>query len=195
MTFALDTQQPLGRLGLLLNLVFFAVVLAAAASLSHWAMAVKLPGGHAQKEGDKAVAALVAAEASKATTDAAKSELKTKAEAAGKKAYDASLAYGRQTWFPFEIFLAITWALMGAGYLSVAVQRRMNDAGQHGLWLLVAGHLGIWALATTVAFHAVLADAGRLTFNSPWMLVPLVGAVLVLPAFFGGSGHAHDEAH
>ena len=195
MTFELDTRKPLGRLGLLLNLVFFAVVLAAAASLSHWLMAAKLPGGHAQKEGDKAVAAMIAAEGSKATTDAAKAELKTKAEAAGRKAYDEALAYGRQTWFPFEIFLAITWALMGGGYLSVAVQRRMNDAGQHGLWLLTAGHLGAWALASTVAFHALLADAGQLAPSSPWMLVPLVGALLLLPSFFGGSGHAHDEAH
>lgn len=195
MTFALDTQKPLGRLGLLLNVVFFAVVLAAAASLSHWLMAAKLPGGHAQHEGDKAAAALVAAEGSKATTDAAKAELKAKVEAAGKKAYDEALVHGRQTWFPFEIFLAITWALLGSGYLSVAVQRRMNDAGQHGLWLLVAGHLGVWALATTVAFHALLADAGQLALNSPWMLVPLIGAVLLLPAFFGGSGHARDEAH
>ncbi|MFN7340365.1 MAG: hypothetical protein ACK5VI_04705 [Opitutia bacterium] len=193
MTFALDTRLPLGRLGLLLNFGFFAVVLAAAASLSHWLMAANLPGGHAQREGDKAVAALVAAEGAQATTDAAKAALKAKAEAAGKKAFDEGLAYGRQTWFPFEIFLAITWALMGGGYLSVAVQRRMNDAGQHGLWLLVIGHLGAWALASTVAFHALLADAGKLSISSPWMLVPLVGAILVLPAFLGGSGHGEEE--
>ena len=195
MTFALDTQKPLGRIGLLLNAVFLAVVVAAAASLSHWLMAAKLPGGHAQHEGDKAIAALVAAEGSKATTDAAKAELKAEAEAAGKKAYDEALAHGRQTWFPFEIFLSIIWGLLGAGYLSVAVQRRMNDAGQHGLWLLTAGHLGAWALIGTVAFHALLADAGKLAGNSPWLLFPLVGALLLLPAFFGGSGHAHDEAH
>lgn len=195
MTFALDTQQPLGRLGLLLNAVFLAVVIAAAASLSHWLMAAKLPNGHAQHEGDKAVAALVAAEGAKAATDAAKAELKAKAEAAGKKAYDEALAHGRQTWFPFEIFLAIIWALMGGGYLSVAVQRRMKDAGQQGLRLLTAGHLGAWALMGTVAFHALLADAGKLAGNSPWLLVPLVGALLLLPAFVGGSGHARDEAH
>jgi hypothetical protein len=59
----------------------------------------------------------------------------------------------------------------------------------------VAGHVGVWAIASTVAFHALLANAGKLALNSPWMLVPLVGAILVLPAFFGGSGHAHDEAH
>lgn len=194
MTFALDTRLPLGRLGLLLNLVFFAVVLAAAASLSHWLMAAKLPGGHAQHEGDKAAAALVAAEGAQAKTDTAKAALQAKAEAAGKKAYDESLAHGRQTWFPFEIFLAIIWALLGGGYLSVAVQRRMNDAGQHGLWLLVAGHVGVWALANTVAFHALLADAGKLALDSPWMLVPLVGAVLLLPAFLGGSGHG-EEGH
>ncbi len=193
MTFALDTRLPLGRLGLLLNLAFFAVVLAAAASLSHWLMAAKLPGGHAQHEGDNAVAALVAAEGAKAATDAAKAELKAKAEAAGKKAYDEALAHGRQTWFPFEIFLAIIWALMGGGYLSVAIQRRMNDAGQRGLWLLVIGHLGVWALAGTVAFHALLADAGKLSTSSPWVLVPAVGLLLVLPAFLGGSGHGEEH--
>lgn len=195
MTFALDTQKPLGRIGLLLNVVFLAVVFGAAASLSHWLMAAKLPGGHAQREGDKAAQAIVAAEASQATTEAAKALLKAKAESAGKKAYEEGLAYGRQTWLPFEIFLAIIWALLGAGYLSVAAQRRMNDAGQQGVWLLSLGHLGAWALAGTVAFHALLLDSGRLALNSPWIALPIAGFVLLLPSLLGGSGHGHDEAH
>lgn len=195
MTFALDTQRPLGRLGLLLNVVFLAVVFGAAASLSHWLMAAKLPQGHAQKEGEKAAQALVASEGPKAATDAAKAELKAKAEAAGKKAYDEALAHGRETWLPFEIFLAIIWSLLAAGYLSVAAQRRMNDAGQHGVWLISLGHLGAWALAGTVGFHALLAASGRLSSGSAWLLLPVAGFLLLLPSLLGGSGHGQDESH
>ena len=195
MTFALDTRKPLGRLGLLLNVVFLAVVFGAAASLSHWLMAAKLPGGHAQREGDKAAQAVVAAESAQASTDAAKAELKAKAEAAGRKAYDEGLAYGRQTWLPFEIFLAIIWALLSAGYLSVAVQRRMNDAGQEGIWLLALGHLGAWAVSGTLAFHALLLNSGRLALDSPWIALPVAGLVLLLPSLLGGSGRGHDHGH
>jgi hypothetical protein len=116
-----------------------------------------------------------------------------KAKAAGEKAYADSLAHGRQTWLPFEAFLAITWSLMLAGYFSLAVQRRLSDAGQRGLLWLTSAHLGAWALMAFVSFSFLLQSSGRLASGSSWWLVAISGGVLLLPAFLGGSGHADDE--
>ena len=192
-TFSLDTRSPLGRFGLILQMVFLAVVGLGLASVSHYVMATKLPAGHAQKEGEKAALAVIAAEGSKATTEAAKAEVQAKAKAAGEKAYADSVAFGRQTWLPFEAFLAITWSLMLAGYFSIAVQRRLIDAGQRGLLWLTAAHLGAWSLMTFVSFSFLLHSSGRLASGSSWWLVAIAGGILLLPAFLGGSGHADDE--
>ena len=192
-TFSLDTRKPLGRLGLVVQIAFLAVVGLGLGSVSHYLMAEKLPAGHAQHDGEKAAQAVIAAEGAAATTDAAKAALQAKAEEAGKKAYDESLAHGRQTWLPFEVFLSIIWGLLTAGYLSVAVQRRLNDAGQHGALALVAGHLGGWALMVFCGFAFLLESSGRLASGSSWWIVPIVGGVLLLPALLGGSGHGEDD--
>ena len=193
-TFSLDTRTPLGRLGLIVQIAFLAVVGLGLASVSHYLMAAKLPAGHAQHDGEKAAQAVIAAEGSKATTEVAKAEVQAKAAEAGKKAYEESLAHGRQTWLPFEVFLSIIWGLMTAGYLSVAVQRRLNDAGQHGTLAILAGHLGAWALMVFCGFSFLLESSGRLASGSSWWIVPIVGGVLLLPSLLGGSGHG-EEAH
>ena len=192
-TFSLDTRKPLGRLGLVVQIAFLAVVGLGLGSVSHYLMATKLPAGHAQHDGEKAAQAVIAAEGAAATTDAAKAALQAKAEEAGKKAYEESLHHGRQTWLPFEAFLSIIWGLLTAGYLSVAVQRRLNDAGQHGTLLLVAGHLGGWVLMAFAGFAFLLESSGQLASGSCWWIVPIVGGVLLLPALFGGSGHGEDD--
>ena len=192
-TFSLDTRLPLGRLGLVAQFVFLAVAGLGLASVSHYLMAAKLPAGHAQHDGDKAAQAVIAAESPQATTEVAKAALQAKAAEAGKKAYDESLVHGRQTWLPFEVFLSIIWSLMLGGYLSVAVQRRMNDAGQHGTLPMVAGHLGAWALMTFAAFSFLLESSGRLASGSSWWIAPIVGGVLLLPSLLGGSGHGEDD--
>jgi hypothetical protein len=193
-TFSLDTRTPLGRLGLIVQIAFLAVVGLGLASVSHYLMAAKLPAGHAQHDGEKAAQAVIAAEGSKATTVVAKAEVQAKAAEAGKKAYEESLAHGRQTWLPFEVFLSIIWGLMTAGYLSVAVQRRLNDAGQHGTLAILAGHLGAWALMVFCGFSFLLESSGRLASGSSWWIVPIVGGVLLLPSLLGGSGNG-EEAH
>lgn len=192
-TFSLDTRKPLGRLGLVVQIAFLAVVGLGLASVSHYVMAAKLPGGHAQHAGEKAAQTVMAAEGAAATTETAKVAVRAKAEEAGKKAYDEAFAHGRQTWLPFEVFLSIIWGLMTAGYLSVAVQRRLNDAGQHGTLPLVAGHVGGWTLMVFVGFSFLLESSGRLASGSSWWIVPVVGAVLLLPALLGGTGHAEDD--
>lgn len=192
-TFSLDTQTSLSRLGLILQMVFLAVVGLGLASVSHYVMATKLPAGHAQKEGVKAALALIAAEGSAATTDAEREGVQAKAAAAGENGFADAMVFGRQTWLPFEIFLAITWSLMLAGYFSIAVQRRLNDAGQHGLVWLTAAHLGAWTLITFACFSFLLHSSGRLASGSGWWLVAVAGGILLLPAFLGGSGHADDE--
>lgn len=192
-TFSLDTRSPLGRFGLILQMVFLAVVGLGLASVSHYMMATKLPAGHAQKDGEKAALAVIAAEGSKATTEAAKVEVQAKAKAAGEKAYEESVVHGRQTWLPFEAFLAITLSLLLAGFFSIAIQRRLIDAGQRGLMWLIPAHLGAWALMAFVSFSFLLQSSGRLASGSSWWLVAIAGGVLLLPAFLGGSGHADDE--
>jgi hypothetical protein len=194
-TFSLDTRKPLGRLGLVVQIAFLAVVGLGLASVSHYVMATKLPAGHAQKAGEKAAQALVAAEGGAATTEVAKVELRAKAEAAGKKAFDEARAYGRQTWLPFEVFLAVIWGLMTAGYISVAVQRRLNDAGQNGTLALIAGHVGGWTLMVFCGFAFLLESSGRLASGSGWWIIPIVGGVLLIPSLLGGSGHGEEESH
>ncbi len=81
-----------------------------------------------------------------------------------------------------------------AGFLSVAVQRRANDAGLLGLWLF-PNHLGAWLFAGFVAFYPFLSAHG---LRNAWTPAFIAGLVLLLPALLSGEGkgeadHGHDH--
>ena len=121
-------------------------------------------------------AATAAAEA------AAEPELKKQAEEIHHHAVEG--------WAPFAVFLLILSALFFAGFLSVYVQRRANDAGLKGLWIFT-NHLGAWAFAAYVAFYPFLAAHG---LRNAYASAFIGGLVLLLPVFFAGEGH-HDHDH
>ena len=201
MTFSLDLTKPLGRLGYLVNLAFLGVACSAFVWLAHALMTETFPASHAQHEAEVAAQTTYAdgvAKAKKAAKGAALSaeqtaKLKEEATEAGKKKGEEALEHGRETWAPFQVFLLILGTVFLGGFASVAVQRRMNDAGLQGMLWLAAGHVGTWALAAYVAFLPYLDAAG---LAKTWGLVPAVAAFVILPIVFASTDHsAEHEGH
>lgn len=200
MSLSLDLNKPLGRAGLLAAALVAAVVTYAAAHLSYHYMTETLPHQGLEKK----KAALVE-KASSAAFGKAKAAAKGKAfdAQAAKAQADAAAAdelkkkeaelhhEAEATWGPFAIFLLILSAVLGAGLLSVYVQRRANDAGMTGLWLF-GNHLGSWAVGCFIAFIPYLREVGAL---KAWALVPILGVLLLLPVLLAEGGHAHDHGH
>ena len=198
MTFSLDLTKPLSRVGLVLNLVFLTVVFSAISWLSFGFMTNTLPtsGAHeaerviAQKVQDETFSKLKSAAKGKVFDEkAALEEARTKGlEAATKEAkkihHDAV-----ELWAPFAIFLLILSAIFFAGFLSIALLRRVNDAAASALlgFIAIAGAL---AYATFVAFEPFLTHH---ELTKTWAPAGIIGLVLFLPLFFKGKNQSHTE--
>lgn len=199
MSFSLDLTKPLGRLGLALNLVLLSAVFYGVSAGAYHYMSDTLPesSAHAQeavvKAGlvEKAVAKAKAAAKGKAfDVKAATAQAEAAVAADFKKQAEEIHHHAVEGWAPFAVFLLILSATFLAGFLSVYVQRRANDAGLKGLWIF-PNHLGAWALAGYVAFYPFLSAHG---LRNAWAPAFIVGLVLLLPVLFAGEGH-HDHDH
>ena len=198
MTFSLDLTKPLSRVGLVLNLVFLTVVFSAISWLSFGFMTNTLPtsGAHeaeqaiAQKVQDETFSKLKSAAKGKVFDEkAALEEARTKGlEAAAK---DAKKIHHEavELWAPFSIFLLILSAIFFAGFLSIALLRRVNDAAASALlgFIAIAGAL---AYATFVAFEPFLTHHD---LTKTWAPAGIIGLVLFLPLFFKGENQSHTE--
>jgi len=200
MTFSLDLTKPLSRVGYLVNFVFLAVVFSGISWLSFGFMTNVLPKGAihaeeqaiAQKVQDQTFAKAKAAAKGKVFDEkAALAEAKQAGLAAAAKEHDKIHHHVVSGWAPFAIFLLILSAIFYAGFHSIALQRRANDAGQNGL-LVFVGHVGGWALAAFIAFEPFLTHHG---LTKTWSVAAIVGLVLILPVLLGGEGHGDDHAH
>jgi hypothetical protein len=205
MSLSLDLNKPLGRAGLLLAAVVAAAVTYAAAHFSFQYMTHTLPHGGLEKKKAALVEKTSSAAFAKAKAAAkgkAFDEQAAKAQAAAAaaeelKKKEAELHHEAEAiWGPFSIFLLILSAVLGAGLLSVYVQRRANDAGMEGLWL-IPNHLGAWAIGAFIAFVPYLLELGAI---KAWAPAPIIGLLLLLPVLFAGSGHGacgcgHDHGH
>ncbi len=198
MTFSLNLTKPLNRLGLLLNLGFLIVVFSGFSWFSFAYMTEVLPasGAHeqevivAQKAQDQAFAKAKAAAKGKAFDEkTALAEAKAKGIEAAEKEKEKIHHHAVEGWAPFAIFLLILSAIFFAGFLSIAVLRRVNDAGASA-WLGFLSLLGAWAFAAFVAFEPFL-DAHQLT--KVWAPAPIVGLIILLPLFLKGSEEGHDS--
>jgi hypothetical protein len=199
MSFSLDLTKPLGRLGLAINtLILGAVFYGVSAGAYHY-MSHTLPESEAHHQEavvkaalvDKAVAkAKTAAKGKAFDTVAAKAQAEAAVAADFKKQADEIHHHAVEGWAPFAVFLLILSAVFFAGFLSVYVQRRANDAGLKSLWIF-PNHLGAWAVAGYVAFYPFLAAH---TLRNAWAPALIAGLVLLLPVLFAGEGH-HDHDH
>ncbi|MBJ7494089.1 MAG: hypothetical protein JHC77_03560 [Opitutales bacterium] len=198
MTFSLDLTKPLSRVGLVLNLVFLTVVFSAISWLSFGFMTNTLPtsGAHeaeqaiAQKVQDETFSKLKSAAKGKVFDEkAALEEARTKGlEAAAKEAKKIHHE-AVELWAPFAIFLLILSAIFFAGFLSIALLRRVNDAAASALlgFIAIAGAL---AYATFVAFEPFLTHH---ELTKTWAPAGIIGLVLFLPLFFKGENQSHTE--
>ncbi len=200
MTFSLDLTKPLSRVGYLVNLVFLTVVFSGLSWLSFGFMTNTLPQGAihaeeqaiAQKAQDQAFAKAKAAAKGKVFDEkAALAEAKKAGLEAAEKQHEEIHHHVVGGWAPFAIFLLIISAIFFAGFHSIVLQRRANDAGQNGLLVFLA-HVGGWSLATFIAFEPFLTHHG---LTKAWSAAGIVGLVLVLPVVLGGEGHGDDHAH
>lgn len=200
MSLSLDLNKPLGRAGLLIAAVVAAAVTYAAAHFSFHYMTETLPHKGLEKKKAALVEKVSSAAFAKSkaaakgkTFDAQSAKAQADAAAAAElKKQEGELHHEAEaTWGPFSIFLLILSAVLGAGLLSVYVQRRANDAGLSGLWLFT-NHLGAWAVGGYVAFIPYLREVGAL---KAWSLAPVIGFLLLLPVLLAGGGHAHDHGH
>ena len=200
MTFSLDLTKPLSRVGFLVNLVFLTVVFSGLSWLSFGYMTHSLPQGAihveeqaiAQKAQDQAFAKAKAAAKGKVFDEkAALAEAKKAGLEAAEKKHEEIHHHVVGGWAPFAIFLLIISALFFSGFLSIALQRRANEAGKNGLLVFLA-HVGGWALATFIAFEPFLTHHG---LTKAWSVGGIVGLVLILPVVLAGEGHADDHGH
>ncbi len=199
MSFSLDLTKPLGRLGLAINTLVLGVVFYGISVGAYHYMTHTLPesGAHAKEAAvkaalvEKAVAKAKTAAKGKAFDEkaaiaaaeaAAEPEVKKQAE---KIHHDAA-----EIWAPFAIFLLILSAIFFAGFLSIYVQRRANDAGLNGLFIF-GNHFGAWALAGFVAFIPLLQAKGLL---GAWSPIFCMGLMVLVPLLFAREGH-HDHDH
>jgi hypothetical protein len=144
----------------------------------------------AQKAQDQAFTKIKVAAKGKAFDEkSALAEAKAKGVEAAEKEREKIHHHAVEGWAPFAIFLLILSSIFFAGFLSIALLRRVNDANG-SVWLGFISLLGGWVFATFVAFEPFL-DAHQLT--KAWSLAPIIGLVLLLPLFFKGSVDAHDE--
>ena len=199
MSISLDLTKPLGRLGLAINTVILGAVFYGVSFVAHHYMSHTLPEAEAHHEEavvktalvDKAVAkAKTAAKGKTFDAAAAKAQAEAAVSADFKKQADEIHHHAVEGWAPFAVFLLILSAVFFAGFLSVYVQRRANDAGLKGLWIF-PNHLGAWALAGYVAFYPFLAAHD---LRNAWAPAFIAGLVLLLPVLFAGEGH-HDHGH
>ncbi len=200
MSLSLDLNKPLGRAGLLLAAVVAAAVTYGAAHFSFHYMTETLPHQGLEKKKEalrsktsEAAFAKAKAAAKGRTFDAAAAKAQADAAAADEvRKKEAELHHEVEaTWAPFSVFLLILSAVLGAGLLSVYVQRRANDAGLTGLWLF-SNHLGAWSVGAFIAFIPYLREVGAL---KSWSIVPMAGFLLLLPVLLAGGGHAHGHDH
>lgn len=199
MTFSLDLSKPLGRLGLVVNLLALTVVFYGVSAASFHYMTETLPHGAvvqkvaevAQKAEDAAFAKAKSAAKGKAFDEkTAREQAKVAGEAEAKKQEAEIHHHAVAGWSPFAIFLLILCAIFFGGFLSVYVQRRANDGGLQGLWIF-SNHLAAWAFAGYVAFYPFLAHHGLRTV---WAPAFLAGVILLLPVLFAGEGQGeHDD--
>ena len=199
MSFSLDLTKPLGRLGLAINTVVLGAVFYGISVGAYHYMSHTLPESEAHaKEAavkvalvEKAVAKAKAAAKGKAFDEkAASAAAEAAAEPELKKQAEEIHHHAVEGWAPFAAFLLILSAVFFSGFLSVYVQRRANDGGLRGLWILT-NHLGAWAIASYVAFYPFLAAHGLRNAYAPAFIG---GLVLLLPVLFAGEGH-HDHDH
>jgi hypothetical protein len=200
MTFSLDLTKPLSRVGFLVNLVFLTVVFSGLSWLSFGYMTHSLPKGAiqaeekviAQKVQDQAFAKAKAAAKGKVFDEKASlAEAKQAGLAAAAKEHDKIKHEAEALWAPFAIFLLIISAIFFAGFLSIVLQRRANEAGKNGLLVFIA-HVGAWALATFIAFEPFLTHHG---LTKAWSIGGIAGLLLILPVVLAGVGHADDHGH
>jgi hypothetical protein len=200
MTFSLDLTKPLSRVGFLVNLVFLSVVFSGLSWLSFGYMTHTLPQGAiqaeeqaiAQKAQDQAFTKAKAAAKGKVFDEkSALAEAKQVGLAAAAKDHDKTKHHAEALWAPFAIFLLVISAIFFAGFLSIALQRRANEAAKNGLLVFIA-HLGAWALATFIAFEPFLSHHG---LTKAWSVAGFAGLVLILPIAIAGVGHADDHGH
>lgn len=203
MTFSTDLTKPLSRAGLAINLVLLTALFYVVSAASYHYMTVTLPhqgAAHHTAEVAKQTAEKTFEKAKKAAKgkafdeSAAQAEAKVAGEAEAKKKAEEIHHHAVEGWAPFAVFLLILSAVFFAGFLSVAVQRRANDAGLLGLWLF-PNHLGAWLLAGFVAFYPFLSAHG---LRNAWTPAFIAGLVLLLPALLSGEGkgesdHGHDH--
>lgn len=199
MSFSLDLTKPLGRLGLAINTVVLGAVFYGLSVGAYHYMSHTLPASDAHAKEAAVKTALVEKSVAKAKTaakgkafdeKAAVAAAETAAEPELKKQAEEIHHHAVEGWAPFAVFLLILSAVFFAGFLSVYVQRRANDGGLKGLWLLT-NHLGAWAFASYVAFYPFLAAHGLRNAYAPAFIG---GLVLLLPVLFAGEGH-HDHDH
>jgi hypothetical protein len=197
MTFSLDIHKPLSRVGFVVNLIFLTVVFSGLSWLSYGLMTNTVPNSSihkkmeqiAQKAQDQVFAKAKAAAKGKVFDEKAALEAaKAEGLAAAEKEYEKVHHEASALWGPFSIFLLIICAIFFSGFLSVALQRRANAADLKGL-LVFLGHVGGWAYATFIAFEPYLTHQ---QVAKSWLVAPIVGFVLMLPAFLKSESH---EAH
>jgi hypothetical protein len=200
MTFSLDLTKPLSRVGFLVNLVFLSIVFSGLSWLSFGYMTHTLPHGAilaeeqaiAQKAQDQAFTKAKAAAKGKAFDEkAALAEAKKAGLEAAEKKHEEIHHHAVGGWAPFAVFLLIISAIFFAGFLSIALQRRANEAAKNGLLVFIA-HVGAWALATFIAFEPFLSHHG---LTKAWSVVGILGLVLMLPIAFAGEGQNDEHGH
>lgn len=199
MTFSLDIQKPLSRVGFVVNLIFLTVVFSGLSWLSYGLMTNTIPNSSthkktaqiAQKAQDQAFTKAKAAAKGKAFDEKAALEVaKAEGLAAAEKEYEKVHHEASALWGPFAIFLLIISAIFFSGFLSVALQRRANAAGLGGR-LTFLGHIGAWAFAIFIAFEPYLTSH---QIAKSWLVAPLAGFVLMLPALLKNeSQDAHSH--
>lgn len=200
MSFSLDLTKPLGRLGLAINAVILGAVFYGVSAGAYRYMSHTLPEAEAHHQEAVVKAALVDKAVAKAKTaakgkvfdeKASLAEAKQVGLAAAAKEHDKIKHEAEALWSPFAVFLLIISAIFFAGFLSIALQRRVNEAGKNGLLVFVA-HLGAWALATFIAFEPFLTHHG---LTKAWSVGGIAGIVLMLPVVLAGAGQADDHGH
>lgn len=199
MTFSLDIQKPLSRVGFVVNLIFLTVVFSGLSWFSYGLMTNTIPNSSthkktaqiAQKAQDQAFTKAKAAAKGKAFDEKAALEAaKAEGLAAAEKEYEKVHHEASALWGPFAIFLLIISAIFFSGFLSVALQRRANAAGLGGR-LTFLGHIGAWAFAIFIAFEPYLTSH---QIAKSWLVAPLAGFVLMLPALLKNeSQDAHSH--
>ena len=201
MTFSLDLTKPLGRVGLLINLIFLSVVFSGISWLSFGYMTNVLPNSTAheqeqaiaQKVQDQTFSKLKAAAKGKSFDEkTATEEARAKGLEAAEKEAEKIHHHAVEGWAPFAVFLLIISAIFFTGFLSLAVLRRAHDAAASTL-LSFIGFLGALAYASFVAFEPFLTHH---ELTKTWAPAGIVGLVLILPLLLKGENQSHsDEAH